>query len=116
MKRLTLALAVGLLFLSSISCGGGGGTTLPPANRDLSGLEGNWLIVLNYTATAKDSDGESYNFSDSSSGYWMISQNAIVGSEPLVWSYNGSLLTINNSVLVQDWDSDCGDMNISFVG
>jgi hypothetical protein len=115
MKRLTLVLAVGLLFLS-ISCGGGGGTTLPPANRDLSGLEGTWLIAFTFSGSL-NCDGETGTFADSTSATWQISQNSIVANgNPFVWSYDGSVLTVNTAGSFQDWDSDCGTMTFSSEG
>ncbi len=115
MKRLLLLLATGMLFVS-ISCGGGGGTTLPPAERDLSGLEGTWTIAYTFSGTINTPEGP-LQFADSVSGYLQITQNSVIGSDgPLVWSYNGTTLTIHNAVSLEDWSYDCGSILSSGEG
>ena len=110
MKRLLLLLATGMLFVS-ISCGGGGGSpTLPPAERDLSGLEGTWTVAFAFSGTINTSEGP-LQFAESVSGYWIITQNSVIGADgPLAWSYNGTTLTIHNALSIEDWSYDCGSI------
>ncbi len=112
-----LMLLAGIMLLS-INCGGGGSNpTLPPGDRDLSGLEGNWTVNLSYSGTIKGSDGSKVDIADSGTGTWIITRNKITKSdgEPFAWSYNGSTLYIQENATVADYDSDCGDIIGSIV-
>jgi hypothetical protein len=110
MQKLILICLAAIMLLFS-SCGGGGGPTLPPGSRDLAGLEGVWTINLAYSGNIKTPEG-TIPVAYSGTGSWTITKNTIItsGGNPLVWSYNGSVLTIQNNQSVSDWDIDCGDV------
>ena len=107
MKRLTLVLAVGFLLLS-ISCGGGG-TTLPPADRDLSGLEGVWTVTHEYIGTFIMPNGRSTN-EYAFCGTWEITRNGIHdrGGGDFDWSYDGNILIVYMSITETGDDPPCG--------
>jgi hypothetical protein len=110
MKKLMIPIVLAFLLILG-GCGGGGGTTLPPAQRDLSGLEGTWVLGATYSGLFDTPDGK-IQLSDSLTGTWFFEKNAVLGSnyQPLAWSYNGSVLTIQNAIAMNDYDYDCGDM------
>jgi hypothetical protein len=109
MKRLLLLLATGMLFVS-LSCGGGGGPTLPSGDRNLAGLEGTWVFTWSFSGSLSGS-GETVTLADSGVGVCTITTNTVVMDGELVsWSYDGKTLTLQQNETLDFWDNDCGDM------
>jgi len=117
MKKSILFLAATMAVLFLVSCGGGGGNpTLPAGNRDLSGLEGNWIINWSYSGTINTPEGP-YQMADSGVGTWVITTNTVYnGADFLSWSYDGSTLVVQNNISVSDYDYDCGNLTITIGG
>ena len=110
MKRLLLLLATGMLFVS-LSCGGGGGDpTLPGGDRNLAGLEGDWVVTWSFSGSISGS-GVTVTIADSGVSICTITTNTVVMDGELVsWSYDGKTLTLQNNETDDFWDNDCGNM------
>ena len=112
MRRMILLGLAGMMLLA-LSCGGGGGGTTPGA-KDLSGLEGTWdyNVVVDGTISGP---GGSVPFKDTFSGYYIIGRNSIIDDygDAMVWSYDGSTLSIQWAGSGTFWDADCGDVLVS---
>jgi hypothetical protein len=109
MLKYTILPVILLMALLS-GCGGGSDSVLPPTERDLSGLEGTWIVNLSYSGTLSGLYGDE-NISDSGVGTWVISKNAIDSGFPLEWSYNGTTLNIHWQTSVQSNDPVCGTVD-----
>lgn len=105
-----------LLLVFSLSCGGGGGggnPALPPSTRDLSGLEGVWdaHFILDMTITV---NGETESETMALDTVWTVTQNGVQGEGgAFQWSYNGTTLSLMNSLYEQVNDPDCGTITLS---
>lgn len=109
MKRLLLLLAISILFVS-ISCGGGGDPTLPSGDRNLAGLEGDWIVTWSLSGTLSGS-GETIPLADSGVDICTITTNTVImDGELLTWSYDGTTLTLQDNETEDFWDTDCGNM------
>jgi len=78
MRNASLALLMGMM-LFVLSCGGGSSdnATLPPAERDLSGLEGIWDYTAIYDGTMSGPGG-SGPISFKESGYLEIDRTSLL--------------------------------------
>lgn len=113
MRKLIFIISLTLFLLS---CGGGGGDSiLPPADRDLSGLEGIWDYTIIGQGTITGPGGFSVPIAVGGSGFLTITQNTVTDDEGRehTWSYNGTTLTIAFVVNSVDWDSYCGNAYMS---
>jgi hypothetical protein len=106
MKIIRFAIVLAVL-ISAIGCGGGNNSVLPPSERDLNGLEGIWTVNLSYSGTLNTPSG-SQAVSDSATGTWNVTRNAIQSGFELEWSYNGTTLQIHWVSTSGDWSSECG--------
>lgn len=115
MKKLFFLVIVLAIF--TIGCGGGGGgdSILPPADRDLSGLEGIWDYTIIGEGTIYGPGGFSYPVVAGGSGSLTITQNTITDNDgrKITWSYNGTTLTVAFIVNSMGWDAYCGNVYIS---
>lgn len=111
MRKVTLSLLAGVL-LFALSCGGGDPTT--PEVDNLAGLEGTWDVNIVYSGQLSGTGGN-VPVNEVIQTFWIIGTNSVVGEsgQPLVWSYNGTTLTISIATTVYNWDPICGNMTLS---
>jgi len=114
MRNLVLALMAGMM-LFALSCGGGGGSpSLPPADRDLSGLVGIWDYTVIYDGTISGPGGSGPMTFDES-GFFILTRTSVTDydGDNIAWSYDGSMLTLLDADNVVVWDATCGNMLLS---
>ena len=113
MKKVILAVLV-ILVLSLSGCGGGGENPAAPVVNDLAGLVGAWDIVISISGQMIGTNGVR-PFNETLSGSWVLQQDSITGGNgtQMVWSYNGTTLTIVSADSNLVSDPLCGNIYTS---
>ena len=109
MKTLRIALLF-LLITFMTSCGGGNGNPLPFV-RDMSGLEGAWIVSLNESGILNLDAGGSMQVSIDIPLNVVIGTNSFrVEDDPLDWTYDGTTLIIDSDYENEYWDPTLGNV------